>query len=88
MTNSAECLAGVEQLYSYLRDGRGVGIHCRMGIGRSSMLTASLMVKSGLSPKDAFVAISRDRGIDVPDTNDQIEWVESMRDRLQTDVAE
>jgi hypothetical protein len=35
--------------------------------------------------RDAFRTISRDRGIDVPDTEGQIEWVTSMVDRLRTE---
>ena len=76
-------LAFANELHDYLLDDRGVAVHCRMGIGRSSLVAASLLVKSGLSARDAFDCISRARGIDVPDTNDQIEWVESMIGRLR-----
>jgi len=70
-------------LHDHMSDNRAVAIHCRMGIGRSSLVAACLLVKSGMPATDAFVTISRDRGIDVPDTNTQIEWVESMTGRLQ-----
>ena len=66
-----------------LRDGDSIAIHCRMGIGRSSLLAASLLVKSGLSTADAFISISRARGIDVPDTVMQVDWVESIQERLR-----
>ena len=74
----------VNRLHVYLQDDRGVAIHCRMGIGRSSLVAACLLVKAGLKPREAFRTISRDRGIDVPDTEGQIEWVASMVDRLKT----
>ncbi|HUT11081.1 MAG TPA: dual specificity protein phosphatase family protein [Thermoguttaceae bacterium] len=73
----------VDRLHDYLQNDRGVAVHCRMGIGRSSLVAACLLVKAGLKPRDAFRSISRDRGIDVPDTKDQIEWVESVADQLQ-----
>ena len=71
-----------DQLHDYLQNGRSVAIHCRMGIGRSSLLAACLLVKSGLTALDAYSSISRDRGIDVPDTKEQIEWVESIAGHL------
>lgn len=76
-------LALVNRLHEYLKNGRGVAIHCRMGIGRSSVVAACLLVKAGLKPDDAFRTISRDRGIDVPDTAGQIEWVEFLSEQLR-----
>ena len=40
-------LVFTNQLHDYLRDDRGVAIRCRMGIGRSSLVAACLLVKSG-----------------------------------------
>ena len=77
-----EFLALANELHDHLLNGHGVAVHCRMGIGRSSLLAACLLVKSGLSTTDAFASISRDRGIDVPDTGDQIEWVNLILSRL------
>ena len=71
-------IALVNRLASELRDGRGVGVHCRMGIGRSSLLAASLLVKSGASPRVAFDMVSLARGLDVPDTQGQTDWLESL----------
>ncbi|MGC4117590.1 MAG: protein-tyrosine phosphatase family protein [Myxococcales bacterium] len=53
-------------------------VHCRMGIGRSGMLTAGVLVAQGLSAAEAFRAISRARGLDVPDTAEQVQWVEAF----------
>lgn len=73
----------VNRLHSDLRNGRGVAVHCRMGIGRSSLLAACLLVKSGSSVTAAFSSISRDRGFDVPDTQEQVAWVQSVSGRLR-----
>ena len=78
-----EFLIFVDQIHDYLCDDRGVAIHCRMGIGRSSLVAACLLMKFDFSAENAFRSISRDRGIDVPDTNDQIEWVNSIAGRLR-----
>ena len=56
--------------------GRGVGLHCRAGIGRSSMLAALLLARLGWAPQAAFTAISQSRGCRVPDTLEQEQWVE------------
>ncbi|NQT16542.1 MAG: dual specificity protein phosphatase family protein [Planctomycetes bacterium] len=77
-----DLLALANRLDNELRSGRGVAIHCRMGIGRSSLLAACLLVKSGHSPAEAFDTISRARGLEVPDTRDQIDWLVSLQNEL------
>ena len=57
------------------RAGHSIGVHCRMGIGRSSLLLAALLVRSGTSPEDAFQLISAARGLPVPDTDEQRQWL-------------
>jgi len=71
-------LSLVDRLSDLLNEGRRIVIHCRMGIGRSSLIAAILLVKSGYSVADAFDAISQARGVEVPDTGDQITWVKSI----------
>lgn len=57
---------------------RGVGFHCRAGIGRSSMLSALVLARLGWTPEAAFQAISTARGCQVPDTPQQEQWVQSF----------
>jgi protein-tyrosine phosphatase len=64
-----------------LAEGKAVGVHCRAGIGRSSLIVASLLIENGLSPEAAFFAIREARGCPVPDTVEQRNWVERYRDR-------
>lgn len=59
-----------------LREGSAVGVHCRAGIGRSSMIVASALVQNGFSVASAFRAIQESRGCSVPDTPEQRQWVE------------
>ena len=51
-------------------------IHCRASIGRSSLLLAALLTAEGLTPDDAFRRLTVARGLRVPDTPDQVRWVE------------
>jgi protein-tyrosine phosphatase len=74
----------VSKLEDWLLGGNNVGIHCRQGIGRSSLVAACLLVTSGESPGNAFQQIETVRGLSVPDTAEQKEWVASFtRESLQ-----
>ncbi|MGC2448800.1 MAG: dual specificity protein phosphatase family protein [Candidatus Sulfotelmatobacter sp.] len=59
-----------------LSNGRNVLIHCRQGIGRTGLVAACLLVKSGMSPGAAVEAVSAARGMSVPETAEQRDWVE------------
>jgi protein-tyrosine phosphatase len=65
----------VHHLGAALAAGRNVAVHCRQGIGRSSLLAASLLVSAGVDPDEAFRRIEKARGRPVPDTPEQRAWV-------------
>jgi protein-tyrosine phosphatase len=71
----AKIAALVSQLRDELQTGIGVAVHCRAGIGRSSLLAACILGSLGHAADDAFKLISRSRGISVPDTDEQRLWV-------------
>jgi protein-tyrosine phosphatase len=77
----------VDDLAERLRSGDSVGIHCRAGIGRSGLLGASVLGAFGVSPESAFAMLSRARGVTVPDTDAQAEWVRSFV-RTRTDPGQ
>lgn len=77
-------LRSVRELAGELNNGKNVGIHCRQGIGRSALLAASLLVLSGLDPETAFQRVSDSRGVLVPETPEQREWVIALSQRLAT----
>lgn len=58
-----------------LRDGRFVAIHCRAGIGRSSVIAACALICSGIDAEEALALIRDSRGLIVPDTDEQRDWV-------------
>jgi protein-tyrosine phosphatase len=71
----AELLRFINRLEEALESGKNVAVHCRAGIGRSSVVVASLLVSAGLEPEEAFHRIEKARGRPVPDTPEQREWV-------------
>jgi protein-tyrosine phosphatase len=65
----------IDGLVSKLRTGSSIAIHCRAGIGRSSLIAACVLGKLGVKPDEAFEIIGRARGVVVPDTPEQREWL-------------
>jgi aspartyl-tRNA(Asn)/glutamyl-tRNA(Gln) amidotransferase subunit B len=56
-------------------DGRSIAIHCRAGIGRSSVVAACAMICLGSDAGDALSLIKKARGVSVPDTEAQRDWI-------------
>jgi protein-tyrosine phosphatase len=71
----------VEKAGDMLRHGRNVAVHCRQGIGRSGMIAAALLIGDGSTPDDALNLISKVRGLPVPETPEQREWVREFAKR-------
>jgi protein-tyrosine phosphatase len=65
-----------ESLLTWLNEGKHVGIHCRQGIGRSSLLAATLLILAGVRTEEAWQRLEAARGRAVPDTPEQKVWVE------------
>lgn len=72
-TNETRIL--VEALHDLIASGKAVAIHCRAGIGRSGMISACVLGRLGFDVSHAFTLISRARGVEVPDTEEQRRWV-------------
>jgi protein-tyrosine phosphatase len=68
----------VSELNEQLNRGNCVGIHCRQGIGRSSLVAACVLTSTGESADTAFQQIKSARGRTVPDTIEQKQWVASF----------
>ena len=76
--NEFEIGALLDTLVEQVQLSKGVGFHCRAGIGRSSMLAALVLGRLGWTADAAFRAISESRGCSVPDTLEQEEWVRNF----------
>jgi len=59
-----------------LASGKNLLIHCRQGIGRSGMVAACLLGRKGLSPGAAIEKVSASRGVQIPETEEQREWID------------
>jgi protein-tyrosine phosphatase len=71
----------VEEIVGFLTAGEHVAIHCRMGIGRSAMVAAATLIALGQTPERALTAVAEARGLPVPDTPQQRQWVEHYATR-------
>jgi protein-tyrosine phosphatase len=65
----------VADLAMRLRTGERIGVHCRGSIGRSTVAAACTLIHLGWKPGAALEAISRARGLQVPDTQEQEDWI-------------
>jgi protein-tyrosine phosphatase len=72
----------LDSIIEYLREGKAVVVHCWGGVGRSSLITACVLIRNGLSVDDAFRVIGEARGREVPDTAEQRQWVERYSSRF------
>ncbi len=72
-------LALAADLASALRDDAGVVVHCRGGVGRSTVLAAAVLVREGLTAAQAVERISAARGMPVPETAEQRAFIASLR---------
>ena len=73
--SSAAAQEFIGKLHDALTAGKKVAIHCRQGIGRSGLIGSSLLVMSGINPAKAFRLVSAARGLPVPETPEQRDWV-------------
>ena len=75
----------LEEAEACLRGGGRVHIHCRAGIGRAGLVSACLVSRLD-GGAHLWERLSRARGVDCPDTEEQKAWVEDYR-RFQGGVA-
>lgn len=68
----------VAEIEQRLGDGKAVVVHCRVGVGRSAILTAAVLCSLGLDVCEAFERVAQARGMTVPDTPRQKEWLASF----------
>ena len=76
----AAFLAVADQVLEHVRAGRRAAAHCFAGIGRSPLLVATVLVRHGLDPDIAWARVSQARGIVVPDTDAQWQWLADVAD--------
>jgi protein-tyrosine phosphatase len=70
--------AFIDTLVPVVEAGGFLVVHCRGGIGRSSITAAAVLIRLGLAPGDAIRAIATARGFPVPDTMEQYDFVMAL----------
>ncbi len=73
----------VVQLHEDILEGKNTVIHCRAGIGRTGLLAAAVLIRQGYEVATALAMISKARGVTVPDTDEQIAWLNKHQAALR-----
>lgn len=73
-------------LHKEIKQGSGVVIHCRGGIGRCSLLAATILLREGNNTEEALEKISLARRVKVPDTEEQIFWLKENERILRNKI--
>ncbi len=76
----------IEDTYKRIKLGEKIAVHCRMGIGRASMVSAGVLIMEGINPNIVFDLLSKKRTLNVPDTNIQKDWILKIKKELQLSV--
>lgn len=66
------------ELLRRLAEGRNVGIHCRQGIGRAPLVAIGVLMLAGLDRQTAKQRVSTARGVAVPETVQQDQWIAAL----------
>lgn len=74
----AVVLPHLQRLADRLGVGDHIVTHCRFGIGRASLLAASVLVLNGMPPDDAWTRLEQARGLAVPDNPAQRAWPNAL----------
>ena len=85
--STREAMALAEAIVARLNEGKAVAVHCRAGIGRSTLVAACVLVLLGFAPGMAFDLIGKARGVKVPDTERQRDWVDMFREAAKTETS-
>lgn len=64
-----------QMLFTQVCAGINTLVHCRAGIGRSGLMSAAVLLHAGMSVDEAFDYISKMRGVRVPETWQQRDWL-------------
>jgi protein-tyrosine phosphatase len=81
--SDCEALTLVNDLMRRLHNGERIIIHCRMGIGRSSIIAGCVLIHLGKKTNNILENISRIRAMQVPDTEEQVQWLKRIESSIK-----
>jgi len=74
---TAEALKPVaSRLLNEIVEGEKLVVHCFAGIGRTGIVTSAILIENGFSANDAMNLITEKRQFKVPETPEQVQFVE------------
>lgn len=76
--STREALQLFSTIATALEKGKNVAVHCRQGIGRSGLIAAGVLLRSGLAVEKAIEVVSAARGETVPETSTQLQWIKHL----------
>ena len=82
-SSSTAAMEMLDEVLNEIQRGKNVLVHCRQGIGRAGMIAASLLVLDGAEPRAAIEEVSRARGVPVPETAEQEQWIYRLPARVK-----
>ena len=68
----------VSEVIAEMDRGGSVAVHCRQGVGRSAVVAIAVLNTLGVPTADAIGRVSAARGVPVPETKEQAEWVTGL----------
>jgi protein-tyrosine phosphatase len=71
----------ITDIASTLEEGKNVAMHCRQGIGRSGLIAVGALAASGISLERAIQVVSSARGLAIPETAEQLSWLQQLPSR-------
>lgn len=71
-------LSLIANISSALEKGKNVVVHCRQSIGRAGLIAAGALIASGSAPDEAINTVSAARGLSVPETTEQVDWLRRL----------
>ena len=71
----------IDRLNADLHAGLVIAIHCRAGIGGSSLIAACLSIRQAMRGDEALAMVEAARGCAIPDTPEQRTWIKKFENR-------
>jgi protein-tyrosine phosphatase len=68
----------LRKIVQALEEGKSVALHCRQGVGRSGLIAAGVLMSSGMETEKAIDVVTTARGVTVPETPAQLEWLHHL----------